>query len=123
MAGLIYLASPYSHPSAAIRLERYFQALAFTTQKIKEGYPIFSPIVYGEQMASHVGTDFESWATLNDRVILACDEFWVLMLPGYRESRGIAHELRLWSHNNPFYIARFFNADGTESFNENYRHF
>jgi len=123
MVGLIYLASPYSHPSEAIRLERYFQALAFTTLKIKQGYALFSPIVYGEQMARHVGTDFESWANLNDRVILACTEFWVLTLPGYKESRGIVHELKLWAHHRPFYSARFFNADGTESTNENHRHF
>ena len=123
MAGLIYLASPYSNPSEAVRLTRYFQALAFTTQKLKEGYAIFSPIVYGEQMAKHIGTDFESWATLNDRVLTACDAFWVLTLPGWRQSRGVRHEINLWKDFQPFRAIRFFNADGQESFDESHRNY
>jgi len=122
MAGLIYLASPYSNPRAAIRLERYFATLRFTSTKLLEGYAIFSPIVYGEQMAGEIGTTFEAWANLNDRMIAACDAFWVLMLPGWQESRGIAHELKVWQNLQPFRKPHFFNTDGVESLNENYRH-
>lgn len=122
MAGLIYLASPYSAPAPEVRIERYNAALAFTTKKLAEGYALFSPIVYGEYMAADLGTTFEAWANLNDRVIAACDSFWVLTLPGWRASRGIAHEIKVWENIQPFRQIRYFNQAGTELFDEDYRH-
>ena len=95
MASIIYLASPYSHNSAAVREDRYLSARRFTILQLQRGVAIFSPIVYGKDMETQIGTAFEPWANLNDSMIRACAELWVLMLDGWEKSRGIRHELQL----------------------------
>ena len=95
MAALIYLASPYSHTSTSIRHLRFLAARAFTIEALRAGYAIFSPIVYGEDMATAIGTAFEPWQVFNDTVIQKSDEVWVLCLEEWQRSRGIKHELEL----------------------------
>lgn len=92
---MIYLASPYSHPSEAVREHRFIMARHFTVQMIRLGKPIFSPIVYGKEMESQIGTDFISWQRLNDAMIRACSMFLVLRLDGWEESGGVEHEIKL----------------------------
>jgi hypothetical protein len=95
MASLIYLASPYSHNNPAVREHRFIQARLFTIRYLSEGFPIFSPIVYGRDMEKALGTDFRSWQSLNDAMVQAASQFWVLQLDGWQDSKGIAHELAL----------------------------
>ena len=95
MAGLIYLASPYSHTSDAIRELRYCKARLFTIEALRAGYAIFSPIVYGMDMETAIGVSFEPWQKLNDSVIERSDEVWVLCLENWTKSRGVRHELDL----------------------------
>ena len=95
MAGLIYLASPYSHKSEAVRRARYLAVRHVTIEMLREGYAVFSPIVYGMDMEKQIGTAFEPWANFNDTVIAACAEVHVLKLDGWQDSRGIKHELAL----------------------------
>lgn len=97
MASLIYLASPYSHVSLAIRHRRFLSTRLFTIKALQAGHAIFSPIVYGEDMATSIGTAFEPWQTINDTVIEKCDEVWVLCLEDWKYSRGVKHELELAS--------------------------
>lgn len=110
MAYLIYLASPYSHPSEAIRNHRYFNARRFTIEALKAGTVIFSPIVYGKDMETAIGTAFEPWQKLNDSMIEICDAVWVLCDHEWKRSRGVRHELEL-AHklNKP---VRYFSAWG-----------
>ncbi len=96
MAPLIYLASPYSHPSAAVRRERYEANLALTAVLLREGLAVFSPIVYGHQLEDTIGIDFQSWQPLNDTMIRKADRFGILRLPGWEQSRGVTHEVALW---------------------------
>lgn len=93
---MIYLASPYSHPSQAVRKQRYEAALHFCENYILMGQPVFSPIVYGYPMESAIGTDYVSWKGLNDAMLDAASRFWVLTLPGWEESRGVAYEINRW---------------------------
>lgn len=95
MASLIYLASPYSHTSPAVREHRYLQARRATIDQLLKGVAIFSPIVYGKEMESQLGTHFEAWAALNDTMIHVCTEFWVLTISGWSDSRGVMHEINL----------------------------
>ena len=96
MPGFIYLASPYSHPSPHVRKQRYEAALHFAENYILMGQPVFSPIVYGYPMESAIGTDYKSWKSLNDAMLYAASRFWVLTLPGWEESRGVAYEINRW---------------------------
>lgn len=95
MASLIYLASPYSHNSEAVRKARYLAARQFTIIELTKGVAIFSPIVYGVDMETAIGTSFEEWQVLNDTMIEACDRVYVLCLDGWQKSSGVKHEINL----------------------------
>lgn len=95
MASMIYLASPYSHPSEAVRYARYLAARFTTITLLKKGIPVFSPIVYGKDMESLIGTDYKSWAPFNDSMLELCTSVHVLCIEGWNKSRGIEHEVRL----------------------------
>lgn len=96
MAGLIYIASPYTHPDMLVRALRYEGARLYAETQLLLGNAAFSPIVYGKQMEATLGYHFEAWANLNDKMIHACEHFHVLCIAGWEESRGIAHEIKLW---------------------------
>lgn len=95
MAGLIYLASPYSHNSPAVREARYFAARSYAIQAMREGHAIISPIVYGKDMETQIGIDYKSWQPINDTLIRLSSALWVLQLYGWEISKGVAHEIRL----------------------------
>ena len=95
MASLIYLASPYSHRNPAVRELRYELARLTTAKMLKEGQAAFSPIVYGKSMENMIGTDYVSWKQFNDAMLHAADEVHVLMLDGWRESKGVKYEVEL----------------------------
>lgn len=97
MASLIYLASPYSHPSEAIRHHRYLAARRLSITLLQKGDAVFAPIVYGHDMETAIGTNFEPWKNLNDTMIEKCDRFWVLCLEDWQRSKGVRHELALAS--------------------------
>lgn len=92
---IIYLASPYSHKSEAVREHRYLLTRHFTIKMLKLGKPIFSPIVYGKDMEKQIGTDYLSWKQLNDDMLRACAQFLVLRLPGWEDSKGVAYEIEM----------------------------
>ncbi len=98
---MIYLASPYSHPSADVRHDRFLAAKASTLRLLKAGHLVFSPIVYGHQFADLLGTD-SGWRTLAlvqrilrcfPAMIDCCDELWVLKLDGCFQSSGVWNEI------------------------------
>lgn len=110
MASLIYLASPYSHPSKNVRYYRYLNARRAVIKFTQEGVAIFSPIVYGYDMETVIGTNFEPWQHLNDTMIEKCDEFWVLCDEEWKKSRGVKHEIEL--ANKLGKPIRFFDING-----------
>lgn len=95
MATLIYLASPYTHPSENVRNYRYLNARRVTVLALQRGIAVFSPIVYGRDMETAIGTDFRPWQNLNDAMIEKCDEVWVLCDDDWQKSRGVKHEIEL----------------------------
>ena len=92
---IIYLASPYSHKSEAVREHRYLLTRLFTVKMLQLGKPIFSPIVYGKDMENQIGTDYISWKILNDAMVRMCDHFLVLRLHGWEDSKGVTYEIEL----------------------------
>lgn len=98
---MIYLASPYSHSDSTVRQHRYELALLFTEQELQKGRAIFSPIVYGHRFSVNgLAFNFETWQHLNDDMIIASDEVWILQIEGWGTSRGIAHEIAFAERNN-----------------------
>jgi hypothetical protein len=95
---LIYLACPYTHPSAAIRLQRFQEATKAAAALIKQGRIVFSPITMTHpidiEMAGSdntLGSDF--WVAFDEAFLERCDVFVLLPLDGWGQSRGIRREI------------------------------
>jgi len=99
---VIFLASPYRDPDPLVRAWRYDRALEFCAMHLVRAIkhrPIYSPIVHWHPVAEchprlH-DKDTAFWMALNRPMLEICDELWVLGLPGWRESEGIAAEIAL----------------------------
>ncbi len=93
---MIYLASPYSHPHAIVRERRFQAACRATSRLIAARLAVFSPIVFGHPLANHgLPTDWSFWEPFDREHLRRCDEVVVLTLEGWRESVGIAAELKI----------------------------
>jgi nucleoside 2-deoxyribosyltransferase len=91
---VIYLASPYSHPDAAVRAARFEAACAHASAMLREGELVYSPIVHSHPLAERgLPGDWAYWAEHDRRMLSACTALLVLALPGWEESRGVAAEV------------------------------
>lgn len=93
----IYLACPYSDPDMAVKVKRFEAVNKKAGELIKAGYIVFSPISMTHPIA--IGKDFpgdwEFWKRQDRPFIEWCDEFHVLCLDGWQESRGVMTELEI----------------------------
>lgn len=99
--GFYYLASPYTHPMAAIREFRYYQAIRAVAYLCARGHTTISPIVQCHEMAKlHIlPTDFKFWKSWNERLIRASAGMIILKLDGWADSAGIADEIEFCKEN------------------------
>jgi len=107
---VIYVASPFTG-SAVVESNRTVAVHGFVDAKLREGFPVFSPIVYTAAFYGFPG-NFEAWQFLNDSAVANCLELWVLCLPGWEKSRGVTHEISLARELGK--LVRFFNEDWEE---------
>jgi nucleoside 2-deoxyribosyltransferase len=92
----VYLCSPYSHPDPAVREERFQAVCRAASQLMLKGYRVFSPIAHSHPIAEHLPEKSLGFWIEQDAAILAhADTLVILMLDGWKESRGIAAEMRL----------------------------
>jgi hypothetical protein len=93
---VIYLASPYSHPSEAVRFARFEAAARYCAALFRDGAFVFSPIVHCHPCAAFgLPGDFLFWQGYNRAMLSLCSELRILMLDGWKESNGVAAEIRL----------------------------
>lgn len=101
---LIYLASPYSHPSPAIRQQRFEAACAAAATLMKSGYLVFSPIAHSHPIAKCLGRecelDFNLWLDLDKRILPICDILAILTIEGWQSSRGVRAEVEMARRQN-----------------------
>lgn len=97
MNGLVYLATPYTHPNPDIRELRFIAAERCAAALMKRGYHIFSPIVHCHGLAKKYSmpTDYLFWLTYNTAFLRAAEAVFVLKMPGWEESKGVVKELEL----------------------------
>lgn len=97
MSGLIYLASPYSHPDAEMREDRFRRVCVATAALMREGVHVYSPIAASHPLATiaELPTDFAFWQSYDEAMISRCSEVWVLTLPGWSESVGVREEIAI----------------------------
>lgn len=93
---IAYLASPYSHPDAAVREQRFRSVCCATAEMIRAGQLIFSPIVHSHPLVDYgMPAEWDFWQKHDREYLSRCDELLVLMLPGWRESVGVQAEIRM----------------------------
>lgn len=93
---MIYLASPYSHPDANVREERFHAACQAAAHLMREGHLVFSPVAHTHSIAQF-GLPI-AWAfwERHDRCLLeCCDEVVVLKLEGWEDSVGVRSEVQI----------------------------
>lgn len=92
---MIYIASPYTHPSVGVRNRRYSRVHAYTYHCMQLGEVVFSPIVYGHEFVNYTERAISSdyWEAFNDHMLITSDAMRVYMLEGWDSSRGVAAEI------------------------------
>jgi hypothetical protein len=107
---LIYLAQPFSHPDRAVRRKRYEAAVYTFAYYTREGLAAFSPIAHSYDAAENYNLDtgYEQWRKVSEEILPVCNRFIVLMLHGWRESKGVVEETEFWIKiNGTFRTPRF----------------
>lgn len=93
---MIYLASPYSHPDAGVREQRYRDACCAVVQLLRAGESVFSPVVHSHALVAFgLPTDWSFWERNDWEHLARCDELVVLMLDGWELSVGVSAEVRI----------------------------
>jgi hypothetical protein len=91
---MIYLASAlFSSPDPFLRHARYAAALATIAATDQ---PIYSPIVHWHKAAVRyqLRKDADFWWERNRHMLDLCSEVWLLTIEGWRQSIGLAQEVR-----------------------------
>lgn len=92
---LIYIASPFSHPSRWVMKLRWAIVTAIGAKLVNEGIHIFGPITeshaYDEFGVEQSGWEF--WREHDLLMIDKCDELWVATMKGWMQSKGVQSEI------------------------------
>lgn len=94
-----YLACPYTHRERHVMHARYVQIAMIGAELIKAGYWFYCPIVHTHPIAHYGGMpldDHEIWLPFDRPMMERCDELWIVMMDGWKESRGIQHEITIF---------------------------
>lgn len=92
---IAYLASPHSHPDPTIRDHRYSKTMWALAKLIEQQHQVYSPIVHCHPMAivhNLNQLDYHYWQAFDEGMIRRLDEFWILVIDGWRESVGMRSE-------------------------------
>ena len=99
MGKRIYIAGPYSHPDAAVRLGRFrrLNDVSAAFMQSPEVHVVFSPISMTHPIAEQhdLPLGWEFWER-NDRAFISwCNILVVVKLDGWQESKGVAAEIAI----------------------------
>tara|TARA_Y100000593_G_C4075916_1_gene221457 strand:- start:152 stop:499 length:348 start_codon:yes stop_codon:yes gene_type:complete len=94
-AAVIYIASPYSHDTKAIRDWRAQAVARYAADLVSRGLHVFCPISHSHPWTEFgVCQDHEFWMEFDRPFMDMCDQLHVYTLPGWGTSRGVAEEIR-----------------------------
>ena len=91
---MIFIACPYWHKSEEIRNSRRTAVIKYSSRLTKLGVLNYSPLTYTENKNAPEGY----WIKHGLKLLEACDEIHVLCLDGWRESSGVAGEIKKGEH-------------------------
>jgi nucleoside 2-deoxyribosyltransferase len=92
----IYLASPYSHPDATTRHQRFIAVCRHAGWLMEQGHVVFCPIAHSHPIGeTMVGTtmDHEFWMRQDLPMLARASKLIVLKIGGWRGSKGVAEEI------------------------------
>lgn len=89
----VYLAIPYSHKRKAIRGYRFEVACRIAKLLTLQGYLVVCPVIPAHHMK--LPTDWEFWKKHDISFLEWCDELWIIMLPGWKQSKGTQSEIQV----------------------------
>lgn len=94
---LIYLASPYSNPSADVMQDRFERVCRVAARLMGEGVHLYSPIAHTHPIAvqGSLPRGWEFWEQYDRKLLAACQELWIVTLDGWKESKGVAAEFAI----------------------------
>ncbi len=90
---LVYLASPFAHPSESVREARLEAVRHVCGKMIDEGRIVLSPLVYAGELAQRGYHAPQGWYAWDLQFLSRSDELVVLRLPGWKESKGVMVEV------------------------------
>ena len=93
---MIYLASPYSSEDDDLMERRYRLVLEFLAKCAEEHLVIYSPIAHWHPIAKlyDLPRGEKYWRFNNREMIYLCTQLLVLNLPGWRDSVGVARDIK-----------------------------
>ncbi len=94
---LIYLATPFTHSDKAVMDERFKRVNAVAAKLMARGDYVFSPIshTYPIALSGDLPHGWDFWAGYDDVMISRCTSVFVLILDGWKESKGVTAEIQL----------------------------
>lgn len=103
---IVYLASPYTHENQEVMQRRYRAACQAAAALMQRGLTVFAPIPHSHAIVvdgdlnEQTQTDFQFWMDQDLPVLKRCDALYVLMLPGWKISRGVTREIQVAREHN-----------------------
>lgn len=95
---LIYIACPFTSPSATVRAANFERANRFAAWAMQKGYTVFSPISHSHPIAEYLPPElllsFDFWMAMDKPLLRKCDCLWVYPPEAALTSRGVAEEVR-----------------------------
>lgn len=94
---LVYVGTPYTHADPNVMADRFNAVNRFAISLMNDGFFVYSPITHGHPLALEGGLprDWQFWERQATRMLSVCDVLAVLMIDGWKESKGLAEEIRL----------------------------
>lgn len=112
---MIYLASPYSSSDKTKVDYRFAETEKAVAELTRRDLHVISPVVHFHALAQKydLGTDAIFWRRHNYELLMLCEDLYILALPEWQYSCGIAYELgvahaaqkRVWLLDSDTYVA------------------
>ena len=94
---IVYLCTPYSHPSAEAREIRFNISCEVAAWAMSQGHTVFCPIAHSHPIAQYLPNelllDHEFWMRQDLPMLAHADEVWVYPNDAADVSRGVAREV------------------------------